>query len=696
MRTLIITEKPKVSQKIAQSLAPKYVRKGKEVAYYEVQRDGREVVIASAAGHLYSLAQEKASWGYPVFEIQWVPLHKVEKTKTYVKKYIDTLASLAKGADEFYIATDYDIEGELLGYNALRFACMPAAKEKKRFLRMRFSTLTGEDLLKAFENPGEVDLALVDAGEARHIMDWYWGINTSRALTHAAKQTIGQFTALSAGRVQTPALAILVKREREIAAFKPQTYWEVYADIDAKGTRVKAEHKDGRIFEREAMGGILARAVAKEAILKEVKREEVRKYPPFPFDLGALQTEAYRLFGYVPKRTQEIAQSLYEGGYISYPRTSSQKLPSGIGYERILRALAESPEFKETAGVILKKKVLKPREGPKSDPAHPAIFPTGVLPKALGKEEEKLYRLTVHRFIAVFGDPMVRETVGVRCEIGGEEFRFGGPRTVEEGWGTLYPYIKFKDLILPSLEAGERLPVLKVYPEEKVTEPPPRYNPASLLKELEKRGLGTKATRAEVVDTLYRREYARGNPMEATELGSTVVKALEEHAPAIISEELTRRFEEKLQRIQSKEEVKERVLEEAREELTRILKEMKGREGPIGQRLGEALMEKERRKGIVGKCPKCSGDLRIIRSRRTGKIFVGCSNYPKCSTSYPLPQKDGIRTTTRLCKACSLPMVSIPFGRKRVLSCVDMNCRSKARVNSGATAGTKAVPKGQQ
>lgn len=690
MRTLIITEKPKVSQKIAQALAPEYARKGKEVAYYEVKLDGREVVIASAAGHLYSLAQVKASWGYPVFDIKWAPLHTVEKGKAYVKKYIDTLASLAKEADEFYIATDYDIEGELLGYNALRFACMPAAKDKK-FLRMRFSTLTGEDLLKAFENPGEVDLALVDAGEARHIMDWYWGINTSRALTQAAKQAIGQFTTLSAGRVQTPALAILVKREREIAAFKQQTYWEVYADIDAKGTKVKAEHKDGRIFERGAADGILARAIAKEALLGEVKREEVKKQPPFPFDLGALQTEAYRLFGYVPKRTQEIAQSLYEGGYISYPRTSSQKLPGGIGYEKILRALAESPEFKDAAGVVLKKEVLRPREGPKTDPAHPAIYPTGLLPKELGKEEEKLYKLTVHRFIAVFGDPMVRETVKVGCEISGEEFRFGGSRTMEAGWGALYPYIKFKDLVLPLLEAGERLPVLKVYPEEKVTEPPPRYNPASLLKELEKRGLGTKATRAEVVDTLYRREYARGNPMEVTELGSTVVKALEEHAPAIISEELTKRFEEKLQKIQSGGEVKERVLEEAREELTRILEEMKGREGPLGQRLGEALVEKERRKNIVGKCPKCSSDLRIIKSRRTGKIFIGCSNYPNCSTSFPLPQKDGIKTTTRACRACNLPMVSIPFGRKRILSCVDMNCKSKERLSSGA----KAVPKAQ-
>lgn len=675
MKTLIITEKPKVSQRIAQSIAQKYsVKRERGVTYYEISSNGDKIFVASAAGHLYSLMQENSGWGYPVFEIRWEPLYKIDKSKAYVKKYIDVLSDLGKTADEFYIATDYDIEGELLGYNALRFACMP---KERRVLRMKFSTLTSAELFNAFKNPGSVDLKLVDAGEARHIMDWFWGINTSRALSLSAKAANRQFTMISAGRVQTPALALLVQREKEIRAFKPEKYWEIYADLDAKEKKVKAQHVRGRIFDESEARQILENSKSREALVKEVEKKEVKKPAPFPFDLGTLQTEAYRIFGFIPKKTQQIAQTLYEGGYISYPRTSSQKLPPAIGYERILRSLREAVEFRDYADAVLKKEMPKPREGPKSDPAHPAIYPTGILPKALSREAEKLYKLIVHRFFAVFGEPLIRETVNVLCEIGREAFKFSGETTVEEGWNKLYPYIVFKEVEVPALKTGDVLPVLKLYSSEKETQPPARFNPASLVKELEKRGLGTKATRAEIVDTLYQREYIRGTQIETTELGNAVIAALEENVPAIISEELTRRFEEKLENIQNGRESKESVLEEAKKELSRIMNEFKQKEKLIGEKLVKALEEKNRRKYVVGKC-KCGGDLRIIKSKATGKIFIGCSNYPKCSTSYPLPQREGVKTTDKKCSTCGLPMVSIPFRGKRFLSCIDMNCKSKS------------------
>ncbi|MDI6655468.1 MAG: DNA topoisomerase, partial [Candidatus Hydrothermarchaeota archaeon] len=315
----------------------------------------------------------------------------------------------------------------------------------------------------------------------------------------------------------------------------------------------------------------------------------------------------------------------------------------------------------------------------KSDPAHPAIYPTGILPKALSREAEKLYKLIVHRFLAVFGEPLIREATSILCEIGREQFKFSGERTVEEGWNKLYPYTTFKEVELPALGIGDVLHVLKLYSSEKETQPPARFNPASLVKELEKRGLGTKATRAEIVDTLYQREYIQGTLIEATELGSAVIAALEEHVPAIISEELTRRFEEKLENIQNGRESKKGVLEEAKNELTKIMNEFKQKEKLIGEKLVKALEEKNRRKYVVGQCPKCNSDLRIIKSKATSKIFIGCSGYPKCSTSYPLPQREGIRTTAKKCSTCGLPMVSIPFGRKRFLSCVDMNCKSKEK-----------------
>jgi DNA topoisomerase-1 len=676
MRALIITEKPRVSQRIASVLFPGHVKKKEHgVAYYEFKKNGMEVAIASAAGHLFSLAQKKSSWDYPLFDVEWVPIYRVDRKKSYVKKYLKTLSKLAEQAEEFFLATDYDIEGEVLGYNVLRYACSPG---DRKIHRMKFSTLTKGELLSAYEKPIDLDYNLVSAGEARHIMDWYWGINTSRALIKALKKA-NSFATISAGRVQTPALAILVAREEEIARFKPRKYWELFADLEAEGSKIKAQHADGRIFKREKAEVLHSRSSVNEAVVEEVRRRTLKRLPPTPFDLGGLQAEAYRCFGYSPKKTQDLAQTLYEGGYISYPRTSSQKLPPAIDYRGILEALKTSKEFSPAVEQVLLKKRLKPRQGSKDDPAHPAIYPTGNLPRNLSRESGNLYRLVVYRFITLFGEPLERVELSVRCSLGGEPYLFTGVVTLKEGWAALYPFVKFKDLVLPPLEGGDLLRVLDVVIEEKETRPPPRYNQSSLVKELERRRLGTKATRAEIVDTLYRREYVKDNPIRVTEFGCGVIEALWENVPELLSEELTRSFEEKIDGIRAGDVDKEEVLQEAREKLTRIMEELKEREGLIGQKLKKALVEKERMKYVVGECPTCGGTLRKIKSRKTGKVFVGCSNYPKCSTSYPLPQNNSVETTNLKCKVCGLPLVRVRFRKTRVLSCIDLNCKSKER-----------------
>ncbi len=676
MRALIITEKPRVSQRIASVLFPGHAKKKEHgVVYYEFKENGSEIAIASAAGHLFSLAQKKSSWDYPLFDVEWVPIYKVDKSKSYVKKYLKTLSELAAGAEEFYLATDYDIEGEVLGHNVLKYACSPGNRE---IHRMKFSTLTKDELLRAYKNPLRVDYNLVSAGEARHIMDWYWGINTSRALTKALKKA-NSFATISAGRVQTPALAILVAREEEISRFKPKKYWELYADLVAEGVKIRAQHAEGRIFSKETAEKIYSSSRVDKAVVEKVGRRVLRRLPPAPFDLGGLQAEAYRCFGYSPKKTQDLAQALYEGGYISYPRTSSQKLPAAIGYRRILKSLAGSREFAPGVGKVLAKDRLRPMQGNKEDPAHPAIYPTGNLPKKLTRESANLYKLVVHRFITLFGDPLEREELTVRCSLGGEPYLFTGVVTLDEGWTALYPYVKFKDLVLPPIEEGQVLRVEGVEMAEKETRPPPRYNQSSLVKELERRGLGTKATRAEIVDTLYRREYVKDNPIRVTEFGHGVIEALRENVPELLSEELTRSFEEKIEAIRAGKIDKDSVLQEAREKLIRIMKEFKEKEEAIGRKLKKALMEKERMKYVVGECPSCGGTLRKIKSRKTGKVFVGCSNYPRCSTSFPLPQNNSVETTNMKCKVCGLPLVRVRFKNRRVLSCIDLNCKSKER-----------------
>ncbi len=752
MNTLIITEKPKVSLKIAQSIAPKYLRKTDGgVSYYQSKTNGDMVTIASAAGHLYTLAQKGSERSYPVFDIHWTPLDAIDKSKSYVKKYIRLLERVSKEADRFFIATDYDIEGELLGYNALRFACSPG---KKEVMRMKFSTLTPGELSSAFQHPIELDIKLVEAGETRHMMDWFWGINVSRALSQAIKSAHNDFVSISAGRVQTPALAILVERKKEIDTFVPEPFWEIFSDVDVKGKNVSARNTRGRISTGTEAKSILENSKVEEAIVSKVDKTEVKVYPLTPFDLGALQIDAYRLFGFIPKKTQDLAQGLYESGCISYPRTSSQKLPYSIGFKNILQKLSKNKTFEAPAKAVLKKTKLSPMQGGKTDPAHPAIYPTGVPAKKISGDAEKLYNLIVYRFISVFGDAMVKLAVKVSLIQGKEEFGFEGSSIKEPGWTALYPYYKSREFVFPDVSEDEKLKVLKVYSQEKKTKPLPKYSPASLIQELEKRGLGTKATRADVVDTLYKRGYVQGKSIDVTEFGESIINTLSEYASSIISEKLTRTFEEKLENIRAGKESKESVLSDAKIEVGKILKDLQKKEGVIGEEISAAIKKSQKkktlgkcnlcsgelriiksRKGeefigcsgypnckntfslfssrgieptdkkcpecslpmmssgkgkyltcldtkcksndkryVVGECPKCDGNLRIIKIR---KLFIGCSNHPKCNVSYPLPQKVGILPANRKCAECGLPVTSIPFGKRRLLSCVDMNCKSK-------------------
>lgn len=672
MKKLIIAEKPKVAERIARAIRGNFMRKRfSNIPYYLIKKNGDEIIVAPAAGHLFGLAEKKKSFTYPVFDIEWKPLYEIDKKKKYTRNYISALKSLSKGVDEFIIATDYDIEGEVLGYNALRFACR--AKEARR---MKFSTLVERELRNAYENLINVDHALASAGEARHILDWFYGINVSRALMLALSKS-GKKQVLSAGRVQTPALAILVKREREISDFVPEKFYNIFAELEIENTKIKAEHEKGRVKEKEEAKSIVERAEkAEKAVVNEVSEKTVKLLPPVPFDLGELQLESYRIFKYSPKKTQDIAQSLYESGYISYPRTSSQKLPLSINFRSILKELSKIESLRAYTGKLLLKDRLIPRQGKKEDPAHPAIYPTGIIPKKLTKDQERIYMLICYRFLAGFAGSAELKNIKIKFLLNTENFIFSYNRITKPGWLEFYPYANVEHLEIPEIKEGEIAKILKVYLKEGKTKPPRRYTPASLIKKLEELNLGTKATRAEIVETLYNRKYIEGREIKVTELGFAVVEALEKYVPEIISEELTRNFEEKLELISLGKMRKGKVVEEAKKHLGNICREFRENEEKIGEFLKNSLEILNRRK-IIGKC-KCGGNLIIRKSKKTGKVFVGCSNYPACNISFPLPQTKKIRTTDKLCETCGMPMISIYIRGRKTLSCINMNCRSKS------------------
>ncbi len=333
---LIITEKPAAAAKIADALgnAKKLAKNG--VAYYELIRDGKKFVVACAVGHLFTVVQKEKSGKWPVFDLEWKPNFETKKND-WSKKYYTTLLELCKNAESFIVATDYDIEGEVIGWNIVRF--IAKAKDAER---MKFSSLTKPELEEAFEKRSKtIDWGQAIAGETRHYLDWMYGINLSRALMSAIKKA-GSFRIMSIGRVQGPALHIVVDRELEIRGFKPEPYWQVFLRVsDGKNVvevkYVKDLTKKSELIPFQHLKGKKAQA--------HTEKKEQHLQPPAPFDLTTLQTEAYRFYRITPARTLQIAQQLYLSGVISYPRTSSQKIPESIQPKKILDRLAKTFSF---------------------------------------------------------------------------------------------------------------------------------------------------------------------------------------------------------------------------------------------------------------------------------------------------------------------------------------------------------------
>ncbi|MGQ9565807.1 MAG: DNA topoisomerase I [Candidatus Bathyarchaeales archaeon] len=682
--TLIITEKPDAARRIAEALdiiGKPQSAKENGVPYYIAQRE-KKLVVMPALGHLYTVMQEgRKHWDYPVFNFKWAPRYVTEKGARYTRVWINTIARVAENAAEFIDACDYDVEGSLIGYTILKYAC--GGKEATA-RRMKYSTLTKTELEKAYETPmHKLDFALIESGQTRHEVDWLYGINLSRALTQAVKRASGMYAVISTGRVQGPTLNFLVAREQEINCHVPTPYWDIYAKVKLGDKVFEAEYEKNPIQRKAEADAVMEACSGKHGSIDNIDLKESPVPPPFPFDLSMLQYEVYGLFGYTPSRTSDIAQRLYLDALISYPRTSSQKLPPSIGYRQILNGLKRNFNYGGLASELLSMERLRPNEGEKEDPAHPAIYPTGNMPeRELDSAERRIWDLIVRRFMAVFGEPALKQSMRVSLDISGHHFFLHGRRILRKGWMRFYePYVRSEEVTLPQVKKGETVDTQKITCEDRFSRPPPRYNPSSLVRRMEAEGIGTKATRAEIVETLYNRKYIADKAITVTDLGFDVTETLNKYCPSVISVKLTRDLEEKMERIQNKEEKREKVLSQVIAHLEPLLKQFRENEKHIGQALSEAVRKARTEERILGDCPTCkTGKLIILYSRKTGKRFIGCTNYSKnqCKTTTPLPQKGTIKPSRQMCKACGWPTVTVWFhGRRPWRLCVNPACPKK-------------------
>jgi len=684
--TLIITEKPDAAQRIALALNTQGKIERREeggVPYYIATRD-RDIVVAPSLGHLYTIAEERRGRDYyPVFNFRWVPRHSTERNAKRIRDWIATISKLAKNAETYIDACDYDIEGSVIGYCILKYAC---GNKERKSKRMKYSTLTKEELEKSYVEPlPHLNFALIEAGKARHEVDWLYGVNLSRALTISAKNWSGGYTTLTTGRVQGPSLKFIVNREKAIRSFVPTPFWEIRAKIKIGRYTFEAEYEKARI-ETEAEAHAIQRSC--QGVDAKVEKIEVKRYqvdPPVPYDLGSLQREAYIFFRYAPRRTLNIAQRLYLEALISYPRTSSQRLPHEIDYRSILKNLSRNHKYREFTQSILSSPVVRPREGRESDPAHPAIYPTGKMAERdLDFMEARILDLVTRRFISTFGEPAVKESMKISINVNGHNFYMHGKRNLEDGWQRFYePYAKSQEVIIPEISEKQSAIVRKIIVEGKFTRPPARYNPGSLLRKMEQAGIGTKATRANIIQALYDRKYIQDERMIAADLGFQVLETLEKHCPRVVSVEFTSELEEKMNMIQARKERKETVLLDAVETLKSATEKLKEKDKTIGERLSSPILKAKLERRIVGSCPTCSsGKLIILHSKKTRKRFLGCTNYfkAKCTTSFPLPQKGSVRSLNRSCRICGWPKIQIRVKRRRFWTlCFNPDCPSKVR-----------------
>jgi len=667
MRRLIISEKNHAARRIALILSDN-TQKSRTVAGTQVltfSKGGDDYMVLGLRGHIIILdyPDKFNDWSaVPPKDLVYAKPEK--KVDPSARKIMNALKDLATSSDEIIVATDYDREGELIGVEALE-----EAGSSKKTKRAKFSALTKAEIERAFSELAEIDYKLAASAETRQLIDLAWGASLTRFISLASGQLGKDF--LSVGRVQSPTLALIVDREREIEAFKPTPYWMVTADLKKEAV-FKASHKHGRFLDKEEAHNALTRAKrATAAKVKEVKETENDEWAPPPFSTTTFLMEANKI-GLSPAQAMKIAEDLYTNGYISYPRTDNTVYPPSLSLRTILEKLRKS-EFAKEAEEILSQESLRPSRGKKSTTDHPPIHPVEAATKGeLKGHSWNVYELIVRRFLATLAPPCKSKTTLVDFDIGEELFASEAYSILFPGWRKYYPYFRVSEVVLPPLAVGESVEVVRVQSTEKKTAPPERYSQGSLVKKMEDLGLGTKSTRHETIQKLYDRNFVKGTRIiEPTESGTAVITALEQHANDITSAKMTSHLESDMDMIAAGELQQDEVVEESQAMLEDIMVVLERNKKEIGEDIRKALREQH----ALGPCLKCgTGQLIQIRMKN-GSTFAGCSNYPQCENRYSLPRGMLILATDQKCDVCGLPKIkTISRGQAPMTVCIDPNC----------------------
>jgi DNA topoisomerase-1 len=645
-RALVIVESPTKAKTIGKYLGPGYT-------------------VKATVGHVRDLPPRKL--GVDVehgFTPEYVTIKEKAKTLAEIKR-------AAKASERVLIATDPDREGEAIAWHVAG-----EIGNGRKVRRVLFHEITKDAVAKALANPQDIDQRKVDAQQARRVLDRLVGYKTSPLLWKSIK------TGLSAGRVQTVALRLICEREEEIRQFVPQEYWTIEADLEKGGQAFPARlHKlDGKkpeIKDEATAHAIVADARALPFTVTAVERGERRRPAPPPFRTSTLQQEAAKQLGFSAAVTMRLAQQLYEGveigaegpvGLITYMRTDSVRVAeSAVAQARDFIAREFGARYLPPAPVAHRSGTTQTRV----QDAHEAIRPTDVLRRPddvkpyLDARQFKLYQLVWRRFVASQMTPALFETTKVDFELPGGRyvFRATGSRLLFDGYHALYHEAHepeegktLEDLPpIPPLERGDAVTVRDIRPIQHFTEPPPRYSEASLVKELERLGIGRPSTYATIISTLKTRWYAtaKDRRFAPTPLGETVWRVMKRSFPDVFEVGFTAQMENELDKVEEGDLGWRQVLGDFWGPFSRALEAV-----DVEQLIRDVHDLSELHKE---KCPTCGGAL-AVRSGRFGP-FIACERYPECRFTRPL-RRDRVpdRPSDEVCQECGAPMV-IKTGR---------------------------------
>ncbi|HJJ56490.1 MAG TPA: DNA topoisomerase I, partial [Methanocorpusculum sp.] len=599
------------------------VKRNGNVEYYMVN----DYIVMGLRGHVVGLdfVKDYKNWRSEDHPPRSLINAEIIKYPTE-KKIVTILQKHAKKADKVTIATDYDTEGELIGMEA--YELILEVNKSVSIDRARFSSITKSEILDSIKNATKLNFNLAYAGATRQIIDLVWGASITRFLSIVARR--GPNNILSVGRVQSPTLAMIVDREKEIESFVPEKYWVLGLNVKINGTEHLAKHTTNK-FTCKSDADNAYNNTGDPVIVKEVITGKKVDYAPTPLDTTALIVGANRL-GLSAVSVMNKAEYLYMHGYISYPRTDNTYYPQNININKHLK-MFEGSVFDREYKYVLNNLRETPTHGKKRTTDHPPIYPTSICtPEEIGDITTwKLYEFIVRRFFATLSIDAESKTMKINLTANKEPYAITGSQFLVRGWREIYPYSNAEEVILPNVSVGDKLQFVKKTCDEKQTLPPARYSQSKLIQKMEEFGLGTKSTRHEIINKLIIRKYVEGIAMKPTLIGRVVTESLETYANTITKPTMTKTLEQSMEEIAEGTKKKEDVLTESKTMLSTIFDELEANSDAIGL----DIINRAREEQTVGTCPVC-GKSAIIR--QTGSFqFIGCSGYPDCDFNVNLP-----------------------------------------------------------